>query len=129
MPYSFNIKEFVEDFNSSPYQINIITIFDLDNKFDDTAQIPFVEVSDSSTSVKSFLIRISGNKKDLIGYFTSDAFDAFSGNVTISFGYGEITIDMFENINISAIIIPLSPLLTSLNAPLGDNDWLNSLNL
>lgn len=129
MPYSFEIKEFVEDFNSSPYQINIITISNLDSKFQYTSQNPFVTVFDANISVTSFLTRISGNKKDLLGYFTSDAFDIFTGNVSISFGDGESPIDVFENIDIHSVIIPLDPLLASLDAPMGDNDWLNSLNL
>lgn len=129
MPYSFEIKEFVEDFNSSPYQINIIIISNLDSKFQYTSQNPFVTVFDVNESVTSFLTRISGNKKELIGFFTTDAFDIFLGNVNISFGYGESPIDIFENINIHSVIIPLDSLLASLNAPMGDNDWLNSLNI
>ena len=101
----------------------------MDSKFQYTSQNPFVTVFDANESVTSYLTRISGNKKDLLGYFTSDAFDIFPGNVPISFGDGESPIDIFENIDIHNVIQPLDPFYDNYNAPPVDNDWLNSLNV
>ena len=140
MRYSLEIKEWIYDFDLSPYQINIIVITNLEGEFGVCSQIPGVVIFDSNFYVRSFLTEISGAieteskifNSAMIGYFTSDAFDVFSGNVTIGFGYyGSVDhvffMGEFENINIHSIIIPLNSLLREVNAPMGDNAWLKTI--
>ncbi|HZH86668.1 MAG TPA: hypothetical protein VFD77_05075 [Brumimicrobium sp.] len=127
--YSILIKETAADFNGGYYQVNSIIITNNINKFMISSRNPFVTVSDSNGFIDSFLVELSGNQKELIAFFTIDAFTIFTGNVSIVFGDGISSDGSFLNIDINSIIEPLDPLAASLNPLPGDNDWLNSLNL
>jgi hypothetical protein len=124
--YSFTIKEGLEEFQATVYQINFIIITNIDNTFDYYSEHPFVSVFDGATYVNSFLTRVSRDKKQLVGVFTSDAFSGLSTPVTISFGYA-VEISSFSSVDINATIQGLSPFSASLGAPLGDAAWLASI--
>jgi|WetSurMetagenome_2_1015567.scaffolds.fasta_scaffold975818_2 hypothetical protein len=125
--FSFIISQTVEDFFGGTYQVNRISIRIIGEKFFIPSRIPFVSVFDNNNTVVSFVTQFSPNQIDMLGYFTSDAFNNFLGNVTITFGFGYVPLGKFENVDINNVIQPLDPLLASLNAPFGDNAWLNSL--
>lgn len=125
--FSVIVRQTIEYFDDLPYQINVLVVKDTFNKFIFNSHSNVIRVFDSNFLIESFITTISSNQKEILGFFTSDAFNIFSGNVDIEFSQdGEV--QMIEDVDIT-IIQPLDPLLASLNAPMGDNDWLNSLNL
>lgn len=128
--FSYDIMQTIEFFNGSPVQINIIKIIAVNAfVFSEQSSIPFVKVIDNSSSIDSFSSRITGNKKEIHGFFTTDSFSIFSGNVSLEFGFSNLVIDEFENIDINNGVSVLDPIYAGLSAPLGDNAWLASLNL
>lgn len=126
MSYSFTVANRLRAFDNILYQIIVIKIKVSSDKFLHTSQEPFITVINGTIETKSFLRELSGNENELLGYFTTDAFDLFTGLSTITFGSGHFVFDAFENIDINGVITPLDSVLASLNAPLGDNVWLNS---
>lgn len=125
--YSVIIRQTVEYFDDLPYQINVLIVKDTLNKFIFNSHSKVIRVFDSNFLIESFMTIISSNQKEMLGFFTSDAFNIFSGNVNIEFSHRG-GVQVIEDVDVS-IIQPLDPLLASIDAPMGDNDWLNSLNI
>jgi len=126
MSYSLSISDRLRAFEGVTYQIIVIKIKKKGGKFSQFSLEPFVSVINGTTTVKSFLTGLSGDEKEIVGCFTSDAFVSFSGLSQVIFGYGRAPMDSFDNVDIVAVKVPLDPMLASLNAPLGDTTWLNS---
>jgi hypothetical protein len=124
--FSFTIGHKVQLIDENLFEVIQINILMVTGKFIISSRQPFVRVFDSSNKVTNFSIQISGNEKELIAYFTTDAFDFFTGDVTIEFGEGLLVTDTFENIDIISVITPLSPADAALGAPQADNAWLAS---
>lgn len=97
--YSLSVKEMVNQFSGVFYQVIEINIKNIDGKFLHSSRNLFVRVSDSNASLDSFFVLLSGNQKELRGFFITDAFNIFTANVTISFGDGFSLEDSFENVD------------------------------
>jgi hypothetical protein len=126
MSYTYQIVETLRDYDDILYKMNEIRITLSDGKFEHKALPISVIVTNEINTVQSFICIISGNQKELLSYFTTDAFTIFSGLVKIKFGYGGIFIDVIENVNIQNII-PLPSILNGIPHQIADNAWLQTI--
>jgi hypothetical protein len=122
MSYTYQIREALRDYNGTTFKMIEIRIVNSDGKFEHRAYPISINVG----SVKSFITLISGNQKELIGYFTVDAFTGLSTSETLGFGYGFESIASIINVNVSNPI-PLPPLFSSIPYQIATNAWLQSL--
>lgn len=91
------------------------------------SSLPFEAVArDGSHTVPSFRAFLSPNGKALHAYFTTDAFDVFSGSFNLDFGKIGRPIGTIPNVDVSTLI-PLAPKYAALDLPHADNAWLASL--
>jgi hypothetical protein len=115
--------------NGKPYEV-IIIIAEAKKKkykFLPQASPPVIGVNMNNKSVKSFACEILPNQMEIIGYFTSDAFDDIDGNVDIYFGNGIPINVVKKNVDIKKSIKPLDSLSASLNAEKGTKILIDSL--
>lgn len=89
----------------------------------------FVTVSDGTTDVMPFDGYLAHNQKKYYCFFTTDAFGGFTGNVDISFGYGEEVLHTFTSIPINApsTIGALPAIFSGVTSVDADNLWLSTL--
>lgn len=123
--YTLVAAEVLQVFRGIEYRMIDLQITSVDGKFQHRA-MPFrVTVRDGNTSVEAFHTRLSPDEKALHGYFTTNAFAAFPGNVDVSFGYEEQPIDGIADVSIAVVSLP--PFLAALGRPAADNNWLANL--
>jgi len=85
-----------------------------------------LRVTDGNYIVDAFIVNLSSNQKELLTYFTVDAFDIFSGNVNIQFGYlGEYSYTILDVDVLN--IAPLSNFLSNIPHIIANNDWLQTI--
>ncbi|MBK7129059.1 MAG: hypothetical protein IPM74_03640 [Crocinitomicaceae bacterium] len=125
--FIFTAARKVQLIDDTMYEVVQVNVKKVNGKFLLTSKDLFVRVFNINNNVTGFINQFSGNHKEIVAYFTTDAFDTINSNVTIEFGLHPLTIDKFENIDINSVITPLSPADASLGAPQADNAWLNSL--
>lgn len=124
MSYTLSISENYYDVEDVIYQVILIRIITDSSIFTERADPLYVSVTDGNVIVKSFVNQLSGNKREILAVFTTDAFTAFTGLVDIEFGYRETPKHIFEAIDLSTEI---QPLIDPISVPQADNAWLNSL--
>jgi hypothetical protein len=84
-------------------------------------------VTDGVQGVDSFITIISGNQKELIAYFTVDAFTNFSNNSKIEIVYGGYDVTgAIENVNVHNVTA-LPAILATIPHEIADNEWLENL--
>lgn len=126
MSYTYQTTETLKDYAGILYKMNEIRITSLDGQFEHRALPIRVIVTNDISTVESFICIISGNQKELLAYFTTDAFSIFSGIVKIKFGYGGEFINVIDNVNIQNII-SLPSLLAGIPHQIADNAWLQTI--
>jgi hypothetical protein len=85
----------------------------------------FIEVTDGSTTERPFKLSISPNQKALMGIFAVDAFNSFTTNVEVRFGYLGEGYNSIISPSINTIIGVLPPDVAQLNITQGTKAWLN----
>lgn len=126
MSYIHKISETLTQINNELYKTIEIKIISTNNKFI-PMDIPFVlTVIDNANEVYAFMSFTSGDQKELLTYFTVDAFDNFNNNSDIKFGYGSELIDVIGSVNIHDVL-PLPSILESIPHQIADNAWLQSV--
>jgi hypothetical protein len=126
MNYTIKIREILRDFRTEFLKMIEFKIINSTSVFTEQDTKPYLFVSDNNNMVNSFITIISSNKKEIIAYFTVDAFEIFtSGNVNISFGAGSR--DAFFINNIPLNIEPLYSILEDIPHEIADNEWLENL--
>lgn len=122
MSYTCQIREALKDYDDATFKMIEIRIINTDGKFQHRA----FPISINVGSVKSFITLISGNQKELIGYFTVDAFTGFSNNEIVIFGYVSEPIGSILGVNVLNPT-PLPPLFSGIPYQTATNAWLQSL--
>ena len=108
------------------YEVILIKGSFNDDKWSNESGSFTISVSDGTNMVKSFLSQLSGNLKEIIGIFTTDAFSSISpSSVEIIFERDRKPIYVFQGVDLTTGIIPLPH--TATTVPQADNAWLNSL--
>lgn len=125
--FNLDATEVLQVFRGTEYRMIDLQITFVDGKFEHRAMPFMVAVSVDSQRVESFFTLVSPNGKVMHGYFTTDAFTVFTGNVDVSFGYLGQPIDGIANVSISAILVPLPTFLAAIGAPDADNAWLATI--
>lgn len=74
MSYTLLISESYYDIEDIVYQVIMMIIVNDKSHFIHRADPIYVSVNDGTTSVKSFLNQLSGNRKEIIAVFTTDAY-------------------------------------------------------
>lgn len=87
----------------------------------------FIRVSNGTITVKAFMCSLSGNQKEMNGYFTVDAFDPFGGAVEVQFGYGPEMIGIISVLDIQAATEALNPIFSHEAIPEATNAWLETV--
>lgn len=126
--YSYQLTEEVFDAQEAQYNAIRLKITIDKGKFGFRSPMPFTSVSDGTTTVQAFSNDISGNQKEWISYFTTDAFESMLGEATIEFGYGDEIYHTFTAVDLNTEISPMREDLRNMNFPDADNDWLAALN-
>jgi len=126
MNLSYTIQQTLKEYNIILYLMIEIRVVLSDSKFEYRAIPIGLTVTDSVNSVNSFISIISGNQKELLTYFTVDAFTNFTNNSEIRFGYGSELIDVIGNVNIHDVL-PLLSILESIPHQIADNAWLQNI--
>lgn len=124
MSYTLSISENYYDVEDVIYQVILVRIIIDAGTFTERADPLYVSVTDGINTVESFVNQLSGNKREILAIFTTDAFISFTGLVNIEFGYREAPDHIFEDIDLSTEI---QPLIDPIPVPPADNAWLNSL--
>lgn len=122
MSYTCQVAETLKDYNQSTFKMIVVKIIISEGKFEYTA-IPIIVMVEN---IRSFLTVISGNQKELMGYFTVDAFTELSNSETVTFGYGTEIIGSIPNVNVLNPT-PLPPLFSGIPYQTATNAWLQSL--
>jgi hypothetical protein len=126
--FNISFSRTLYTFNEQLYSVIKANISIISGTFTHRAERLFVFAFNSTNTVEAFSCMISPNKKNINAFFTIDAFNVFSGNTSIGFGYGIVPIHIFENIDINnSTIEPLDPLISGISALDADNAWLESL--
>ncbi len=89
--------------------------------------LPWVaSISDGTTEAEAFMHDLSPDSKQLTCFFTTDAFSAMAGNVTVSFGtYANLQVE--ENVALLGSIAALPSPLDIWVVPDADNAWLATI--
>lgn len=126
MSYSIEFKEVLQEYDGALYKMILLKIKSDDQKFEHMAEPNIIVADDGTLQAYSFMNDISGNQRELIGYFTTDAFVGFGSSVTLRFihnfeVYGEITgFDV-------GTLEPLPSFYSSYTYTDADNNWLANL--
>jgi len=114
-------------FRSNNYNMVKVTVTNENGKFRERS-LPFqVTVSDGSTEVNCFIANLSQNRKVLEAFFTTDAFNVFSGLVDVSIVHGTNVPETITGVDINAILAPMPANFAALGLPDADNAWLATL--
>lgn len=125
MSYIYHITETLKDYSNELYKMIEIRIILPNSKFEHRAVPLQLTVVDGFNKVRAFINQLSGNQKELMAYFTVDAFTGFAGNATIEFGYDSL-LDSIDNVDIQNIT-PLPAFLVDVPHQIADNAWLATL--
>jgi len=115
--YITNIAHVITTINDDYYVMIDIRLTLTEGRFPVSALHEFVRVTDANESVMSFMCQLSGNRKEMHGYFATDAFDNFIGAVTIEFGYGAQPIGSIPMTGIQGHIDPLNTIFAASGIP------------
>jgi hypothetical protein len=128
MSYTYYITETLKEVQDTLYKMIEIRVILANSKFQQRALVSCLRVSDNTNnSVDSFITIISGNQKELMAYFTVDAFTNFSNNSKIEIVYGGYDVaGAIENVNVHNITA-LPTILAAIPHEIADNDWLENL--
>ena len=126
MSYTYNIAETFIQFNNELYKMIEIRIISINSKFQPGAMSFVVKVQDAANGIYAFRVSLSGNQKELSAFFTVDAFENFSNNSDVKFGYGFNLTNTISNVNVHEVI-PLLSVFEDIPHEIADNDWLESI--
>lgn len=127
MEYTYYIAETLFLYNNVLYKVIQIRVINNPSKFHQGALDWGIRITDGINSVDNFNSRLSGNQKELIAFFTFDAFTSFTTNSKIEIVYGGYKVTgSIENVNIHNVI-PLPVELEAIPHEIGDNAWLESI--
>lgn len=125
--FNLFIIQTVGSYEESYFNMACIKIVIIQGKFPIRSMPEFVRVNTGSSTIEAFQVNVSGNQKEMTGYFTTDAFSTITGNSNIEFGYGEDIIGIFSDVDINATILPLNATTSSAAFPDADNAWLETI--
>ena len=125
--FILDVAEVLQTFRSTEYRMIDLRITFTNGKFEHRAMRFTVVASDETHRVEAFFVLLSPDQKAMHGYFTTDAFTVFTGNVDVSFGYLGQPVGGIANVSISAVLVPLPSYLADLALPNANNAWLATL--
>jgi hypothetical protein len=120
--FLLDAAEVLQVFRGTEYRMIDLRITFDDGKFEHRATQFSVVVRNDSARVESFFALLSTDHKAIHGYFTTDAFEVFTGNVDVLFGYLGQPIGVIANVSIRPAELP--PFFVAVGAHNADNDWL-----
>jgi hypothetical protein len=127
MNYTYYITETLKEFQGTLYKMIEIRVTTNSSKFPRRALPEGLRVSDNTNSVNSFITKISGNQKELISFFTVDAFTNFTDNSKIEIVYGGYDVmGTIENVNVHNVTA-LPAILETIPHEIADNNWLANI--
>lgn len=125
--YTYNLFRAVEPFNGTLYEIIKLSVTVTGGQFEHRSGGYDAVVYDNTQFVRSFCTVVLNGQKEYIAYFTSDAFAAFTGPVTIELRDDGVAFQSFTGINIATAVTAMDAIAASFSAPQGNNLWLASL--
>ncbi len=126
MSFTHKIRETFYKHDGNQYKAIQLKVVRSEGKFRYRAAPLVFEVSDGQNTVKSFVTIISINQKELISYFTVDAFTGFAGLAGVQFGTESETEILISDLDTQSID-QLPALFASLPHLIADNAWLATL--
>lgn len=121
--YELNIDHALRVIRGSTCKLIHVQIKNKNGTFSHRALEEFIEVTNGNLVERPYQLRISFNQKELNALFAIDAFNAFTGNVQVRFGYLGEYYKFFDNVTITAINA-LSPDLATIPATQATKSWL-----
>jgi len=126
MNYTHQILESLIEYNEIAYKAIGVKVSLISSKFEHRALPYILTITNDSEEVNAFRCFLSGNQKEIISYFTVDAFTNFTNNASIQIRYLENDIFTIENVDIQNIP-PLPDFLSGVPYSIADNAWLQSI--
>lgn len=125
MNFVYTLKEVLRQYEDDMYLTLELRIFITSSvgTFDIRSTPLKSWITDGTHTVEAFANILSGNQRELISYYTVDAFSLFSFPATIHFGYGD-TDSIIENVNVSQV--DALPPLYDTPYIIANNAWLTS---
>jgi hypothetical protein len=124
--YEFHLARTLGSFDEDLLIMIEAVLTNVDERFRER-ELPYRAVAaDGVNSVESFMAYITANGKELIAFFTTDAFSAFAGPFDIEFSYPGESIHTVTGIDIATMLSPLDPEINPADFPNADNAWLAS---
>ena len=128
MTYTYEIKEVLNLYAGTRYKMIELRITIGNPGLFINGALPYgLKITDGTNETFGFYCEISGNQKELITFFTVDAFSLFSSSSEIIFGYASIPdSEIISGVDVTAIPL-LSAELEIIPHQIADDLWLSSL--
>ena len=126
MSYSHEIKQTLKKFNGDLYKVILLKVTNTDGTYQNSALPLNIEVDDGVNNKRSFLLEISNNQKELLAYFTIDAFTSFSNSSSVNFGYGSELNETIPDVDVQTVT-PILTLFSSVPHTDATDAWLATL--
>lgn len=126
MSYTIQVSEVLEPYANVLYKMIKLRVTSTANPFLNRAMPEVLKVTDGSNSVNAFIVAILGNQLQVDAFFTVDAFNGYSSNVTVEFGYGNDYFITIPSVNINNRP-PSPPYIDAIPHQLATNAWLQTL--
>lgn len=121
---NLQIARTIGTYDETTLIMNEAVIINNDALFPERAAPYTVVARDDTNEVHAFMAFVAPNGRQMLAYFTTDAFDVFSGEFVL-----EVSVLGFVEALTMGIratdIAPLPPDLASLGLPVADNAWLS----
>lgn len=126
MGFNVEIREILRDFRNDYLKMIEFKITNERGNFKESSGIPYIYLTDGTNDVKSFTTLLSGNKKEIIGYFTIDAFNVLPQNVTALFDDGSGSSYFIHKVDLNTKE-PLYTIFNGIPHNNADSNWLSTL--
>lgn len=91
MTYTASLEQILKFQNNTFYKVLQLKILNDSGRFSHQSEVIRIEVTDGVNTVSAFSYSLSGNLKELLAIFTTDAFSPFSSSATIRFGTNDLS--------------------------------------
>ena len=127
MAFMHEIKMTLNNYQGTLYKMIELRIISDSGLFIHGALSYVLRIDDGINQASGFYMETSGNQKELIFYFTTDAFTSFSTSSDIIFGYADNPDqNSIASINVTTLT-SLPPELSIIPHSDANNTWLSSL--
>lgn len=126
MSYTCEISHVLQEYDGNLYKMILVKIVNSNGNFAIQESTTSVIVDDGSNQAYNFMYNITGNKKELHAYFTTDAFTGFGSSSTVKFTTALLGVEKILGVDVTAILA-LPTHLTSYTYTDADSTWLSNL--